>query len=179
MSKFEVGDTVEVIDERNGHGFQLGARVRILEAYDDEYDERIGHASLCYEAESIPSDGEVWLVWGDEIAPVDLLAEPLPLGPVQHGWVPSSDEYGYFDGDLKDVVLERPDPVNHPKHYKAEGGLEAIDVMEAFNLHRDGRLFVASKYILRAGRKGAESEDIRKAIWYLERYADALEANDD
>lgn len=79
---------------------------------------------------------------------------------------------------LKDIILERPDLVNHPKHYKTESGLEAIDVMEAFNLHRDGRLFNASKYILRAGKKGKESQDIRKAIWYLERYADALEVQD-
>lgn len=70
------------------------------------------------------------------------------------------------------------DLVNSPTHYKTESGLEAIDVMEAFNLHRDGRLFNAGKYILRAGKKGKESQDIRKAIWYLERYATALEDED-
>jgi hypothetical protein len=70
------------------------------------------------------------------------------------------------------------DPVNHPAHYKTASGLEAIDVMEAFNLHRDGRLFNAGKYILRAGQKDKESQDIRKAIWYLERYAADLESRD-
>lgn len=67
------------------------------------------------------------------------------------------------------------DPVNHPAHYK-RGNLEAIDVMEAFDLHRDGRLFNAGKYILRAGQKDKESQDVRKAIWYLERYAADLES---
>jgi hypothetical protein len=57
------------------------------------------------------------------------------------------------------------DPIN-PSHYKA-GGLEAIDVIESFGLNY--RLGSATKYILRAGKKGPASVDIRKAIWFLER----------
>jgi len=69
------------------------------------------------------------------------------------------------------------DPVNHPSHYK-QGGLEAIDVLEAFGLTRDGRLFNAGKYILRAGKKdnNTELQDLKKAIWYLKRYIAAQEA---
>ncbi len=60
------------------------------------------------------------------------------------------------------------DTVNHPPHYQA-GGIEVIDVIEAYDLgFHDGN---AVKYILRAGRKTADAtEDIRKAIWYLNRY---------
>ncbi len=58
------------------------------------------------------------------------------------------------------------DMVNHPPHYKA-GGIEAIDVIEAFKL--DFNLGNSVKYILRAGRKGAALEDLRKAAWYLAR----------
>lgn len=58
------------------------------------------------------------------------------------------------------------DPVNNPAHYKA-GGLEAIDVIEAFEL--GFRLGNAVKYILRAGRKLDALEDLKKARWYLDR----------
>lgn len=61
----------------------------------------------------------------------------------------------------------QPDPINHPPHYHAES-MEAIDVIEAFaagNFHRGNAL----KYLLRAGRKGDATADLRKAIWYIER----------
>lgn len=61
---------------------------------------------------------------------------------------------------------EKTEAVNHPAHYQA-GGLEAIDVIEAFDL--GFRLGNAVKYILRAGRKGAALEDLKKARWYLDR----------
>lgn len=58
------------------------------------------------------------------------------------------------------------DPVNAPAHYR-RGGLEAISVIEAFELSY--RLGNAVKYILRAGHKGDRLEDLRKAQWYLAR----------
>lgn len=60
----------------------------------------------------------------------------------------------------------KPEAVNHPPHYQANG-LEVIDVIEAFGL--GFRLGNAVKYILRAGRKGAALEDLNKARWYLDR----------
>jgi hypothetical protein len=56
--------------------------------------------------------------------------------------------------------------VSHPRHYIC-GGIEAIDVIEAFNLNF--RLGNTVKYILRAGRKGDRIEDLKKAMWYLNR----------
>ena len=58
--------------------------------------------------------------------------------------------------------------INHPNHYQAEN-MEAIDVIEAYNLNFS--LGSALKYILRAGKKPNEktSEDLKKAIWYLQR----------
>lgn len=62
----------------------------------------------------------------------------------------------------------KPDNVNHPSHY-ISGGLEAIDVIEAFGL--DFHLGNAAKYILRAGKKTADAtQDIKKARWYLDRF---------
>ncbi|HWL04518.1 MAG TPA: DUF1937 family protein [Xanthobacteraceae bacterium] len=65
------------------------------------------------------------------------------------------------------------DPVNHPSHYKA-GGLEAIDVIEAFDLDKDFLLGNVAKYLLRSGRKGAALTDLQKARWYLDRKIRAL-----
>lgn len=61
------------------------------------------------------------------------------------------------------------DLVNDPPHYKT-GGIETIDYIEAkeLNFH----LGNAVKYISRANHKGTPIEDIRKAIWYLERELD-------
>ncbi len=64
-----------------------------------------------------------------------------------------------------DAVIET---VDHPPHYKL-GGIEAIDVIEAWGL--GFCLGNAVKYVSRAGRKpGVDPvEDLKKARWYLER----------
>jgi hypothetical protein len=60
------------------------------------------------------------------------------------------------------------DNVDHPPHYQS-GGLEAIDVIEAFKL--DFCTGNAVKYLLRAGKKDPAKfiEDLAKAKWYIER----------
>lgn len=58
------------------------------------------------------------------------------------------------------------DMVNHPPHYTA-GGIEPIDYIEANNL--DFHLGNAIKYISRAEHKGTFEQDLKKAIWYLNR----------
>ena len=58
--------------------------------------------------------------------------------------------------------------INHPDHYQfTDSTYEAINVIEAWGL--DFSLGNALKYIARAGRKGDTVEDLKKAIWYLER----------
>lgn len=64
------------------------------------------------------------------------------------------------------------DSVDHPPHYQS-GGMEVIDVIEAYSL--GFRLGNAVKYILRAGRKGDRLEDLRKAQWYLNREIERTE----
>ena len=71
------------------------------------------------------------------------------------------------------------DPVNHPQHYKAANGMEAIDVIEGFGLGRDFHLGNSVKYLLRAGRKGPIIEDLRKAGWYIQRKIAGLVARQD
>lgn len=59
------------------------------------------------------------------------------------------------------------DLVNHPSHYGGEDNpYEVIKVIDAWNLNFC--LGNAVKYIARAGKKGPASEDIEKAIWYLD-----------
>lgn len=64
------------------------------------------------------------------------------------------------------------DPIS-PKHYRS-GGVESIDVIEAFALNFNRGNVI--KYTLRAGRKdpAREIEDLRKAIFYLEREVQRL-----
>lgn len=64
------------------------------------------------------------------------------------------------------------DSVNHPAHYKSKSGLEAIDVIESFDL--GFHLGNVVKYILRAGKKDELLQDLRKARWYLNRRLDVL-----
>lgn len=54
----------------------------------------------------------------------------------------------------------------NPVHYKSHpSGIECIDVTE----HMDFLKGNAIKYIWRAGSKDDEVEDLKKAIWYLNR----------
>lgn len=66
--------------------------------------------------------------------------------------------------------------VDHPGHYRADTGHEAIDVIEAWGLGFN--LGNAVKYIARNGRKGDALEDLRKARWYLDREIQTREASE-
>lgn len=58
------------------------------------------------------------------------------------------------------------DPVNHPAHYtKHASGIECIQITE----HMSFCLGNAVKYIWRADLKNDALEDLKKAMWYLER----------
>ena len=74
----------------------------------------------------------------------------------------------------RDMGLDRiDDPVNHPSHYKQYTGFEVIDITEQLNFNRGN----AVKYILRAGFKDDEMEDLRKAQFYINREIQRLEKN--
>ncbi len=68
--------------------------------------------------------------------------------------------------DILGQPYETTQPVNHPAYYQA-GGIEAIDVIEAWGL--GFCLGNTVKYIARAGKKGNRLTDLRKAVWYLNR----------
>lgn len=56
--------------------------------------------------------------------------------------------------------------VNHPTYYQSKN-IEVIDIIESFDLD----FFAGNviKYVLRAGKKENEIEDLEKAKWYIER----------
>lgn len=55
--------------------------------------------------------------------------------------------------------------VDRPSHYAGKNGIEAIDVIDAYDLNFN--MGSALKYILRCGKKDDEIIELEKAIWYL------------
>ena len=96
-------------------------------------------------------------------------------GSIHYGYNAQTGEYDIpledccqGDGSVDNIVS---DPVNHPSHYTS-GKIEVIDFLEDQNL--PFHLANALKYICRAGKKDRNktAEDLRKAVWYLNRYID-------
>lgn len=72
---------------------------------------------------------------------------------------------------MSNFELIQHDPVNHPRHYTwLPNGLEVIDVTENLNFC----LGNAVKYIMRAGHKDSQIQDLQKARWYIDREIDRL-----
>jgi len=74
-------------------------------------------------------------------------------------------------------LLSENETINHPEHYGGNNTYEAIKVIEAWEL--DFSLGNTIKYISRAGKKdkAKEIEDLKKALWYLDRKIKTLELN--
>lgn len=86
------------------------------------------------------------------------------------------DTTTYAQEQLADIKSRKAkqEAVDHPDYYKT-GGIEAIDVIEAWNL--DFCLGNTIKYISRAGRKSDKIlEDLEKAAWYLNRKINSLKS---
>lgn len=119
---------------------------------------------------------------------VQLLSEPddndLPgvvrrIGAGGRVFVQWEYEDGAFDEDDSDIrqqcdlrilpPLAEPiihDSVNHPSHYISHpSGIECIQVTE----HMGFNLGNATKYVWRADLKENALEDLRKAVWYIQR----------
>ena len=75
--------------------------------------------------------------------------------------------------DRRTATRRAPDPVN-PAHYKGD---YVMRIAEDFGLDKDACLFQVVKYVLRAGKKpdNSDLQDLKKALWYLQRKISALE----
>jgi hypothetical protein len=68
--------------------------------------------------------------------------------------------------DYKELNIPQPDPVKHPLHYTVHpSGIECIQITE----HMGFNLGNALKYIWRCDLKRDAVEDLRKAMWYINR----------
>jgi len=68
--------------------------------------------------------------------------------------------------EISKLGIPTKDAINHPPHYTT-GKIEVIDFLEDQKLNYN--LGNVVKYICRADHKGSRREDLRKALWYLER----------
>lgn len=88
-------------------------------------------------------------------------------------WIPLDEE------ELnEEPVSAKVDNVNHPSHYQTAGGLEVIDIIESVTEDLNGYEAThtgnALKYICRWKKKNGV-EDLKKAVWYLNRLIEKLE----
>ena len=68
-------------------------------------------------------------------------------------------------------VTPQIDAINPPHYREHPSGVECIQVAE----HMSFCIGNAVKYLWRAGKKGDAVQDLRKAVWYLEREIKRLE----
>lgn len=74
--------------------------------------------------------------------------------------------YGHLPEGTAATAMAAEDKVNHPKHYRNHpSGVECIQITE----HMSFNLGNAIKYLWRADEKGAPLEDLKKAVWYINR----------
>jgi hypothetical protein len=78
-------------------------------------------------------------------------------------------------------MSENKEMVNHPSHYQFgdDKTYEVVNVCEAWGLDKDAYIFNVVKYVARAGKKDTDKElqDMKKALWYLNRKIERLESN--
>ncbi len=104
--------------------------------------------------------------------------QPVPGGP-NASYAPNPAEYdeAYHSCGVEWVeIMEEADlphdPVNHPKHYTDHpSGVECIQIAERMSFCAGNVI----KYVWRAGLKGDELEDLKKARFYLDREIARLE----
>jgi len=96
-----------------------------------------------------------------------------PFTDGKHTWQPNGRfSSSTIPGDpyhldlVEEINDGKPDSVNHPPHYTSHpSGIECIQVTE----HMGFNLGNAIKYIWRADLKADAIEDMRKAVWCIER----------
>ena len=75
------------------------------------------------------------------------------------------------DKQYGEGVKQTKEMVNHPSHYRGNK-FEVIDIIEDYNLNFN--LGNAIKYILRCGKKDTAVQELKKAVWYLNREIETL-----
>nr|WP_202447100.1 DUF3310 domain-containing protein [Streptomyces sp. SID5468] len=91
---------------------------------------------------------------------------------------PDGRRYMFAEDELMPASTEpstEEEGIDHPGHYTwMPGGMEVIEITRHFSFVRGNAL----KYLMRAGRKGDELEDLKKARWYLDYEIESLKVAD-
>jgi polyferredoxin len=69
--------------------------------------------------------------------------------------------------------MSKTELVNHPAHYMDKSNIECIDIIDSMYCCSSN----AFKYIYRAGEKDDTIQELKKAIWYLNRANNRAEVN--
>ena len=74
-------------------------------------------------------------------------------------------------GDILLNEKDKKEMVNHPSHYNQ--GIETIEYIESWSMNFNTGNVI--KYVTRAGYKNNQLEDLKKAMWYLQREIGRIE----
>lgn len=87
-----------------------------------------------------------------------------------------------FDSELKNppFTTKNKETVNHPDHYGGKDNTyEVIKVIESLGLGDAFCIGNALKYVMRCDKKDNKLDDLKKAIWYLQRVVNNIEAENE
>ena len=134
--------------------------------------------------------GDIWEVIADERFDEDISSYPfVAVTGDRESWFTMNGRY-FVNGEedandlifklVESVVPSRDEPQDaiNPTHYK-HNGIETIDYMKAVSTEEEfkGHLrLTAIKYISRLGKKDCPKQEIKKAIWYLNKLLEEYEA---
>lgn len=134
--------------------------------------------------------GEVWEVVAEERSDEEISYYPfIAVREDRETWFTMEGRYADDGEDDDDLIFKlivesgipssdgTQDAIN-PSHYK-HNGIETIDYMKAVSTEEEfkGHLrLTAIKYISRLGKKDCPKQEIKKAIWYLNKLLEQYEA---
>lgn len=133
--------------------------------------------------------GDVWEVIAEECFDEDISSYPfVAVMGDRESWFTMEGRYVVDGEDEDDLIFklvesgvpssDEPQDAINPSHYK-HNGIETIDYMKAVSTEEEfkGHLrLTAIKYISRLGKKDCPKQEIKKAIWYLNKLLGEYEA---
>lgn len=102
--------------------------------------------------------------WKDVDMNGTIVARGIYIGKVRNKRIPSTVQELTPQEHAK---IHGFDPIEKPSHYNEGRKYETIDVIEDWNLGY--HLSNALKYLSRYNRKGDGIQDLKKAVWYIQR----------
>ena len=177
VAKFPGIASKEICDEQFLNYIRLGSEIIQEDVDSGENTAASGYIEIGPDSgTSVSGTGEDW---NSTVTDFHGFPEELRLGPGIYD-IYEPDECDFEElKRLKEIQESNGDSVNHPKHYNSHpSGVECIDIAR----HYDFNIGNAIKYLWRHGLKSEEGmddteksiEDLKKAIWYLNKLIDSI-----